>query len=165
MNNPYNQVRLFHESFGHKQADKPTEIDEKTALNRAIWTGEELIEFLYATSGGNKDHFDSLLNKLHEGLDNAAIRTIEKNPDVSDRLVAQIDALTDISYFNYGSFAVAGVEPQPLFNIVQQANMEKLWEDGKPRYRKEDGKIQKPFNWIPPEPKLKKEIERQSYKS
>ncbi len=76
-----------------------------------------------------------------------------------------MDALTDVSYFNYGSFAVAGVDPEPLFDIVQEANMGKLWEDGKPRFRDGDGKIVKPPNWendYAPEPRLAAEIDRQS---
>ncbi|PAV30358.1 HAD family hydrolase [Virgibacillus profundi] len=165
MNKHYKQVRDFHEAFGHEQANTPTEIDYSTALNRAIWTGEELVEFLYATVDGNKEEFSRTLNEFHKGLDKAAVKTIEKNPDVDNKLVAQMDALTDVSYFNYGSFAVAGVDPEPLFDIVQDANMGKLWEDGKPRYREEDNKIQKPPYWeflYAPEAKLEAEIERQS---
>ncbi|WP_405101733.1 HAD family hydrolase [Oceanobacillus sp. FSL H7-0719] len=165
MNNPYKQVREFHDSFGHEQASKPTIIDEETALNRAIWTGEELVEFLYATVGGDLNQFNDILDEFIVGLRKAAHKTIEKNPDVSDKLVAQMDALTDVMYFNYGSFAIGGVEPQPLFDIVQGANMGKLFPDGKPRYREEDGKIIKPPFWEEnhaPESKLEAEIERQS---
>jgi predicted HAD superfamily Cof-like phosphohydrolase len=45
-----------------------------------------------------------------------------------------------------------------LFEIVQAANMEKLWPDGKPHFR-EDGKVIKPEGWQPPEPKLKELID------
>ncbi|MCA1021485.1 HAD family hydrolase [Halobacillus litoralis] len=165
MNNPYNQVKAFHKAFNHPQSDKPVEIEKDLALKRAVWTGEELVEFLYATVGGDKDEFEVILDDFMIGLDKAAEKTLEKQPDVSNKLVAQMDALTDISYFNYGSFAVAGVEPQPLFDIVQEANMGKLWSDGKPRFREGDGKIQKPPHWedtYAPEPRLKAEIERQS---
>lgn len=167
MNNPYKQVQEFHKAFGHEQNDKPTPMSEDTALNRAIWTGEELVELLYASVGGDKDKFERIFSQFLYGLDKAREKTIEKNPDVSDKLVAQADALTDVMYFNYGSFAILGVEPQPLFDIVQDANMGKLWEvDGKlvPKYREEDGKIMKPPHWEEvhaPEGKIKEEINRQ----
>lgn len=164
MSNEYKKVREFHDTFDYPQSETPKEINDDVALSRAIWTGEELVEFLYATSQGDEDKFNDLLNKFHEGLNKTAKKTVEKKPDVSNKLVAQMDALTDISYFNYGSFAVAGVDPEPLFDIVQSANMGKLWDDGKPRFR-EDGKILKPPHWeenYAPEPRLKKEIEKQS---
>ena len=75
-------------------------------------------------------------------------------------VVGQADAMIDLMYFCLGTMVEMGVNPEPLFEIVQNANMAKLWPDGKPRYR-EDGKILKPEGWEPPEPKLKEEIERQ----
>lgn len=72
----------------------------------------------------------------------------------------QADALTDALYFILGSFAMMGIEPFNLLEIVHKANMAKLWEDGKPRY-KEDGKVKKPEGWVAPEPLLEKEIQRQ----
>ncbi|PAD84884.1 hypothetical protein CHH57_02305 [Niallia circulans] len=163
-NQTYHMVREFHKAFGHKMADKPTAIDDATALNRTIWTGEELVEFLYGTVGGDLSKFEDIYELFKQGLDKAAnkIRT-EKKP-VDDVLVAQMDALIDVEYFNQGSFTIAGVEPFNLFKIVQEANMGKLFDDGKPRYREEDGKIIKPPLWeenFAPEPRLIKEIERQ----
>jgi predicted HAD superfamily Cof-like phosphohydrolase len=163
-NKMYYMVRDFHKAFGHKYSDRPTPIDEETALNRAVWTGEELVEFLYATVGGNTLKFNALYPNFIDGLNKAAFKIIDKNDPVDDILVAQADALTDVEYFNQGSFTILGVEPFNLFKIVQEANMGKLWEDGKPRYREEDGKIAKPPHWeeqFAPEPKLKAEIQRQ----
>lgn len=76
-------------------------------------------------------------------------------------LVDQADAYIDILYFALGGLVELGVRPAPLFDIVQAANMAKLWDDGKPRFR-EDGKIIKPAAWQAPEPKLAAEIERQA---
>lgn len=164
MNNPYYQVREFHDAFNHKQNDRPTVMEEETALNRSIWTGEELVEFLYATVNSDKDKFEKIFNSFIAGLIEAKEKILDNNEKIDNKLVAQADALTDTLYFIYGSFAVMGIEPQPLFNIVQEANMGKLWDDGKPRYREKDGKIIKPPHWekeFAPEPRLKKEIERQ----
>jgi len=163
MSNPYLQVTEFHKSFNHPQNDKPTPMDEETALNRAVWTAEELVELLYATVGGDEEDFHEIVDMFVNGIFEAEAKTIEKDPDVSDKVVAQADALVDVNYFNYGSFAILGVQPQPLFDIVHEANMAKL-HDGKPKYRESDGKIMKPEGWTEnysPEPRIKKEIERQ----
>jgi predicted HAD superfamily Cof-like phosphohydrolase len=163
-NEMYYMVRDFHKAFNHKYTDKPTPIPEETALNRAVWTGEELVEFLYATAAGDISVFNSLYMNFLNGLTKTYKKILDKNDPIEDVLVSQMDALTDIEYFNQGSFVIAGVEPFNLFKIVQDANMGKLWEDGKPRYREEDGKIAKPPHWednFAPEPKLKAEIERQ----
>lgn len=76
--------------------------------------------------------------------------------DVTD----QADAMIDLIYFALGSLVEMGVNPSPLFAIVQAANMSKLWEDGKPRYHP-DGKIAKPPTWQDPAPLLAAEIARQ----
>jgi len=81
-------------------------------------------------------------------------------------VVGMADAMIDLMYFALGTMVEMGVEPENLFQIVQEANMGKLWEDGKPRYR-EDGKIKKPPYWeerFAPEPRLHAEIERQMKK-
>jgi predicted HAD superfamily Cof-like phosphohydrolase len=48
MKKEWNDVRLFHEKFGHPVADKPTMISKKRALSRAKWMNEEVAEFLVA---------------------------------------------------------------------------------------------------------------------
>ncbi|MED1863386.1 HAD family hydrolase [Fictibacillus nanhaiensis] len=164
-NEMFYMVQDFHKAFGHIVTDKPTPIPLEVALPRAIWTAEELVEFLYATVEGDVNQFVPTVDKFIEGINKAANKLVSKADPIEDVLVAQADALTDVEYFNQGSFVVAGVKPFPLFNIVQQANMGKLWENGKPRYREEDGKIAKPPHWeerFAPEGRLKKEIERQS---
>ena len=163
-NTTYEMVKDFHKAFGHTVTETPTPIPAEVALNRAVWTGEELVEFLYATAAGDKDKFNDLYLAFTYGLSDAYTKILKKSDPIDDVLVSQMDALTDIEYFNQGSFVVAGVEPFNLFKIVQEANMGKLWEDGKPRYREEDGKIAKPPHWeenFAPESKLKAEIERQ----
>lgn len=157
----YNMVKQFHEAFGEKMPDKPTPIDKETALKRAVWSGEEIVEFLYATVGGDKEEFDNLYINFMLKMNKVFMELFNNNPRIDDVLTAQMDALTDEMYFNQGSFTLAGVEPYNLFKIVQEANMSKLWEDGKPRFRESDGKIIKPPTWEAPEPKLQKEIERQ----
>jgi predicted HAD superfamily Cof-like phosphohydrolase len=82
-----------------------------------------------------------------------------KNNDI----VEQADAMIDVIYFALGTLVEMGVEPENLFNIVQHANMSKLWEDGKPHY-KEDGKVKKPEGWKDPHNDSVLEILRQGNK-
>ncbi|MBC1935736.1 HAD family hydrolase [Listeria grandensis] len=77
-------------------------------------------------------------------------------------VVDQADAVIDGLYFLIGTLVEMGVEPERLFQIVQDANMAKLWPDGKAHFRESDNKIMKPAGWIAPEPQLEKEIERQT---
>jgi predicted HAD superfamily Cof-like phosphohydrolase len=164
-NQMYEMVKDFHKAFNHPVSEKPTPMKEDVALSRAVWTGEELVEFLYATVAGNNDKFTKLYEGFVKGLDKAYQKSIDSTDPIDDVLVAQADALVDVEYFNQGSFTILGVEPFELFKIVQEANMGKLWEDGKPRFREGDGKIVKPPMWeenFAPEPRLKQEIKRQS---
>lgn len=66
----------------------------------------------------------------------------------------QADAMIDTIYFAVGTLVEMGISaPQELFDIVQNANMAKLWPDGKPRYN-EMNKVIKPEGWEDPEHKL-----------
>lgn len=79
----------------------------------------------------------------------------------SDNVIDQADALVDALYFILGTAVEIGVDLQPVFEIVQRANMAKLFPDGKPRYRESDNKVIKPEGWKAPEPQIQAEIERQ----
>lgn len=70
------------------------------------------------------------------------------------------DAIGDVIYIALGTAVENGIDIEPVFNIIHEANMSKLGPDGKPIY-KEDNKIAKPEGWQPPEPKIIKELERQ----
>lgn len=80
---------------------------------------------------------------------------------VATTIVDQADAYLDIIYFALGGLVELGIRPHPLFMIVNQANMNKLWQDGKPRYDPVTNKILKPKGWEAPEPKLAAEVDRQ----
>jgi len=78
----------------------------------------------------------------------------------ANTIVDQADAMIDVIYFAIGTLVEMGVRPQELMDIVQQANMSKLWPDGKPHYRA-DGKIMKPEGWEDPYSKLQEAIAQQ----
>jgi predicted HAD superfamily Cof-like phosphohydrolase len=60
-----------------------------------------------------------------------------------------IDALTDILYVTYGAGHAFGVNLDKCFEEVQNSNMSKLSEDGKPIYN-ENGKVMKGPNYFKP---------------
>ncbi len=78
---------------------------------------------------------------------------------VADNIYEQADAMIDLLYFALGTMVEMGLEPDELFSIVQEANMSKLWADGKPHYNPKDGKVIKPEGWEDPTPKIKKYID------
>tara|TARA_B100001121_G_C18535441_1_gene548104 strand:- start:111 stop:482 length:372 start_codon:yes stop_codon:yes gene_type:complete len=63
------------------------------------------------------------------------------------------DALTDILYVTYGAGHAFGINLDKCFEEVQNSNMSKLGEDGKPIYN-DKGKVMKGPNYF--EPKLDK---------
>ena len=86
------------------------------------------------------------------------------NEEVAEFLVAeniyeQADAMIDLMYFALGTMVEMGLEADELFDIVQQANMAKLWPDGKPHYNPKDNKVIKPEGWEDPAPKIKAYID------
>ena len=59
------------------------------------------------------------------------------------------DALTDILYVTYGAGHAFGINLDKCFEEVQNSNMSKLGEDGKPIYN-EKGKVMKGPNYFKP---------------
>ena len=78
---------------------------------------------------------------------------------IADNIYEQADAMIDLMYFALGTMVEMGLEADELFDIVQQANMAKLWPDGKPHYNPKDGKVIKPEGWEDPAPKIKAYID------
>jgi predicted HAD superfamily Cof-like phosphohydrolase len=72
----------------------------------------------------------------------------------------EVDAMNDELYFVLGTLVEMGVEPGPIFDIVQHANMSKVWPDGQV-HKNETGKTIKPPHWQDPFDKIKAEIRRQ----
>ncbi len=64
-------------------------------------------------------------------------------------LVEVADALTDILYVTYGAGHAFGINLDKCFNEVQNSNMSKLDDKGKPIYN-ESGKVMKGPNYFKP---------------
>lgn len=163
MTSLYKQVKEFHDHFDPNAHNSVSALSKEVAEYRSGFKLEEILEFLYAANKGDKDNFRSSVAYLKETLDAEAEKLIEKDKQV-EPLVDEVDALIDLLYFTYGSFVMMNVDPTQVFNIVHEANMGKLFPDGKPRYHEVTGKVLKPDNWeadFAPEKRIKDEIEKQ----
>ena len=69
-----------------------------------------------------------------------------KNKD----LLEVADALTDILYVTYGAGHAFGIDLDKCFDEVQNSNMSKLDNDGKPIFN-DDGKVMKGPNYFKPD--------------
>ena len=65
-------------------------------------------------------------------------------------LLEVADALTDILYVTYGAGHAFGIDLDKCFDEVQNSNMSKLDENGKPIYN-ESGKVMKGPNYFKPD--------------
>ena len=68
----------------------------------------------------------------------------------SKDLLEVADALTDILYVTYGAGHAFGIDLDKCFEEVQNSNMSKLGEDGKPIYN-ESGKVMKGPKYFKPD--------------
>ena len=98
----------------------------------------------------NKPSFSSdKINKLRIDLikeELVELTTAIKNKD----LLEVADALTDILYVTYGAGHAFGIDLDKCFDEVQNSNMSKLSEEGKPIYN-ESGKVMKGPNYFKPD--------------
>ena len=89
------------------------------------------------------------INKLRVNLINEELEEFKeaiKNNDLKE----VVDALTDILYVTYGAGHAFGVNLDKCFDEVQQSNMSKLGEDGKPIYN-DEGKVMKGPKYFKPD--------------
>ena len=77
------------------------------------------------------------LNELNEAIETKDIKEVA-------------DALTDILYVTYGAGHAFGINLDKCFEEVQNSNMSKLDENGKPIYN-ESGKVMKGPNYFKPD--------------
>ena len=158
----FNKVKTFHHMMDERTQEEPRAWDLEGATHRAGFKIEELVEFVRAASPSEED-FGQALSQLHQALDKAADKVAKKTVAQQD-LIGQVDALIDTLYFTYGSFVLMGVDPERIFDIVHQANMGKIFPDGKAHFDPVTHKILKPDDWeekYAPEPAIKKELQRQ----
>mgnify|MGYP006159047309 FL=1 len=93
----------------------------------------------FSTDKINKLRIDLIKEELNE------LQDAMKNND----LLEVADALTDILYVTYGAGHAFGIDLDKCFNEVQNSNMSKLDENGKPIYN-DAGKVMKGPNYFKP---------------
>ena len=92
---------------------------------------------------------DEKTNKLRVDLIKEELEELTKAMDEKD-LLEVADALTDILYVTYGAGHAFGINLDMCFDEVQNSNMSKLGEDGRPIYN-EAGKVMKGPNYFKPD--------------
>ena len=88
------------------------------------------------------------INELRISLINEELEELKKAIEDND-ILEVADALTDILYVAYGAGHAFGIDLDKCFNEVQNSNMSKLDENGKPIYN-ESGKVMKGPNYFKP---------------
>ena len=94
----------------------------------------------FSTDKINSLRYDLIKEELEE------LREAMENND----LLEVADALTDILYVTYGAGHAFGIDLDKCFEEVQNSNMSKLSEDGKPIYN-ESGKVMKGPKYFKPD--------------
>ena len=89
------------------------------------------------------------INKLRYNLIKEELNEFKQALDNND-LLEVADALTDILYVTYGAGHAFGINLDACFEEVQNSNMSKLGNDGKPIYN-DQGKVMKGPNYFKPD--------------
>ena len=92
---------------------------------------------------------DAKTNKLRIDLIKEELEELTEAMQ-DENLLEVADALTDILYVTYGAGHAFGIDLDKCFEEVQNSNMSKLGEDGKPIYN-ESGKVMKGPNYFKPD--------------
>ena len=89
------------------------------------------------------------INQLRYNLINEELEEL-KQAILNKDLLETADALTDILYVTYGAGHAFGIDLDRCFEEVQNSNMSKLGEDGKPIYN-DAGKVMKGPKYYKPD--------------
>ena len=92
---------------------------------------------------------DAKTNKLRIDLIKEELEELTEAMQ-DENLLEVADALTDILYVTYGAGHAFGIDLDKCFEEVQNSNMSKLDENGKPIYN-ESGKVMKGPNYFKPD--------------
>ena len=94
----------------------------------------------FSTNKINNLRYDLIREELEE------LKSAMENKD----LLEVADALTDILYVTYGAGHAFGIDLDKCFEEVQNSNMSKLGDNGKPIYN-ESGKVMKGPKYFKPD--------------
>lgn len=134
-------VAAFHRKFGVPHPERPGWPSQERIELRVKLIAEEFCEFLEACGCG----FDLAIWNGWSGKD-IVQNSSEPEFKPSADLPKAADALIDMEYVILGTHNEFGIDSNPLWKEVQEANMRK--EGGATR---DDGKILKPGGWVGPD--------------
>ena len=110
----------------------------------------KLFMLTYGQEVKTKSEFsDNKTNKLRVDLIKEELDELTNAMKEKD-LIEVADALTDILYVTYGAGHAFGIDLDKCFDEVQNSNMSKLGNDGKPIFN-EKGKVMKGPNYFKPD--------------
>ena len=112
---------------------------EKVGLFMKTFGQEVKVKASFSTDKINKLRVDLIEEELKELKEAINKKNLEET----------IDALTDILYVTYGAGHAFGVNLDKCFEEVQNSNMSKLDNNGKPIFN-ENGKVMKGPNYFKP---------------
>ena len=116
-------------------------------------TNFEKVGFFMKTFGQDVNHSPSfstdMINELRVSLIKEELDELIEAMKKKD-LVEVADALTDILYVTYGAGHAFGINLDKCFDEVQNSNMSKLDNNGKPIYN-DKGKVMKGPNYFKPD--------------
>jgi len=163
MTNTIQQVKEFHEKFGHPVATEIADIPAPLRILRVRLIAEELLELCAAW--GIQLKLESAVQDSHTNFKEVVY--VEEIPDTSpiDHIEAA-DALGDLDYVVAGANLVAGYPAEAVLAEIHRSNMSKCWSDdeidcipadsrshrvGENRHivRRNDGKIVKSPSYSP----------------
>jgi predicted HAD superfamily Cof-like phosphohydrolase len=133
------QVQQFHREVLN-QPCSPAPFELRMGFLRARLIAEEAIEALIGIVGP-ADVTSIVTEELRSGLEKARKRK-QYGPDK----VEVLDGLSDLAVVTFGAAETFGIDLEPYTDEVMRSNMAKL---GGPI--REDGKLQKPPGWTPPD--------------
>lgn len=161
-----NIVLKFQQKFGHPFKEKPELPTLERFVDRKGWgTLEESLEQIH-TLANNQEEFDAAVEKMRMYFDKAVEKQKDKAfiLDIEEKLAALADGLGDELWFLLGDCVEAGIDIDPIIEIIERSNDSKMFtdEDGNPYVKvDENNKIMKSPEFFAPEPYILEEIKRQ----
>lgn len=146
MNKHIENVRKFMQLAGQETPPEPTIMNDENALLRARLNLEETLEMCEALG------VDITINGVKLSMENL---NFAKTGDIN--MVELADAVADIHVVSTGAALAAGINMEPIQDMVDQSNLDKFRGDA--HRSEETGKWIKPSDWKAPD--IKKELCRQ----
>ncbi len=154
-------VREFNRAAGQPIPTKPTPMNKEEVFFLIKMMLDEVME-LAATVSNSDEYKDNMIKMIKESRD----YNIDFKNLTSEEITAeQADAVVDCYYHALNSAIKKGINISKIFRVVHDANMKKKDPSTNLFLKREDGKIIKPPNWIPPNivNEIKKQIKNGSF--